>query len=122
MKFESKNFLHMYDTYNCDLSAVQHISFQLNRFSAKCRFLFPILHFFTVKSLSVTQRSVSQENAFKKLQNPVAFFFSLKTIGSNNSLTLIENNFGFFMIAKYEFKVTTLNTEAYGQNAPSCDP
>ena len=57
----------MCDTYNCELSKAQHISFQLNRFSVKYRFPFPILRgFFTVKSLSVTQRSVSQENAYKK--------------------------------------------------------
>ena len=30
--------------------------------------------FFTVKSPSVTKRSVSQENAFKKSKNPRAFF------------------------------------------------
>ena len=62
------------------------------------------LHFFTVKSPSVTQRSVSQENAFKKSKNPSPLF--RKTIGSNNSFTLIENNFRFFKIAKFEFKVT----------------
>ena len=51
--------------------------------------------FFTVKSPSITLRSVSQENAFKKEQKLVAFFFFRKTIGSNNSFTLIENNFRF---------------------------
>ena len=30
--------------------------------------------FFTIKSPSVTQRAVSQENVFKKEQKPVAFF------------------------------------------------
>ena len=30
--------------------------------------------FFTVKSPSVTQRSVTQENAFKKSKNPSLFF------------------------------------------------
>ena len=29
-----------------------------------------------------------------------------KTIDSNNSFTLIENNYRFFTIAKFEFKVT----------------
>ena len=48
---------------------------------------------FTVKQPSVTQISVSQENAFKKSNNPSPFF--RKTIGSNNSFTLIENNFMF---------------------------
>ena len=49
--------------------------------------------FFTTKSTNVTQKSVSQENAFKKSENPSAFFRN--TIDSNNSLTLIENNFRF---------------------------
>ena len=57
--------LHMCDTYNCDY--LKHstfcfnlIDFQLNRFP------FPILRFLTVKSPSITERSVSQENAHKK--------------------------------------------------------
>ena len=58
----------------------------------------PNLIFFTVKSPSVSQRSVSQENALKKSKNLLAFFH--KTIDSNNSFTLIENNFRFL------FKVT----------------
>ena len=49
--------------------------------------------YFTIKSPSITQRSVSQENAFKKSKNPLAF--CCKTIGSNNSFILIENNFRF---------------------------
>ena len=53
----------------------------------------PNFMFFTVKSRSVTQRSVSQENVFKKSKNLSAFL--CKTIGSNNSFTLIENNFMF---------------------------
>ena len=58
----------MCDTYNCDY--LKHSTFRFNlgpnRFSVKYRFPFPILRFFTVKSPSVTQRSVSQENAYKK--------------------------------------------------------
>ena len=49
--------------------------------------------FFAVKSPSVTQRSVSKENAFKKNENPSPFFH--KAIGLNNSFTLIENNLWF---------------------------
>ena len=52
---------------------------------------FPKFAFFTVKSPKATQRSVSQENDFIKSKNPSPFFH--KTIGSNNSFTLIENNF-----------------------------
>ena len=41
-----KILLHMCDTYNCDyLKHMQHISSQLNRFSVRYRFPFPILRF-----------------------------------------------------------------------------
>ena len=53
----------------------------------------PNFAFFTVKSPSITQRSVSQEKCYKKSKNPSPSF--RKTIGSNNSFTLIENNFKF---------------------------
>ena len=46
---------------------------------------------FSAKSPSVTQISVSQENAFQKSKRPSPFLH--KTIGSNNSFTFIENNF-----------------------------
>ena len=64
----------------------------------------PNFAFFTVKSSSVTQRSVSQENAYKKSLNlsPVLH----ETIDSDNSFTLIENNFKVIKIAKFEIKVT----------------
>ena len=52
---------------------------------------FPNFASFTLKSPSVTQKSVSQENAFKKSKTPSPFFRN--TIGSNNSFTLIKNNF-----------------------------
>ena len=58
---------------------------------------------FTVKSPSVTQRSVSQENASKNSLNPSPFL--CKTVGSNKSFTLVENYFRL-KIAEFEFKVT----------------
>ena len=62
--------------------------------------------FLTVKSPSVTQRSVSQENAFKENKNPSPFFFFFcKTIDSNGSFILIES-IQVFKISKFEFKVT----------------
>ena len=61
------------------LSAAHSVSFLLDRFSVRCRFPFPILRFFTVKSPGVTQRSASQENAFKKSKKPVGF--SLQNYG-----------------------------------------
>ena len=46
----------MCDTYNCDY--LKH--------SSEIQISLPNFAFFTVKSHSVTQRSVSQENAYKK--------------------------------------------------------
>ena len=63
----------------------------------------PNFAFFTVKSPSVTQRLVSQDNAFKKSKDPSAFV--RKTLGSNNPFTPIENDLKVFKIAKFEFKV-----------------
>ena len=68
------------------------ILFLLNRFSVKYRFPLKNFAFFTVKSPSVTKRSVSEESAFKKCKNPSAFF-SHKTIGSINSFIPFGNNF-----------------------------
>ena len=80
----------------------------------------PNFAFFTVESPSVTERPVSQENAFEKSKNPSPF--SRKTISLDNSFTLTENNFSVFFfffpfffffffffflkIAKFEFMVT----------------
>ena len=75
------------------LCAAHNISFLLNQFPAKYQFSFEFCDF-TVKSPSVTQISVSQENAFKEELKPVAFFFR-KIIGYNISFALIENNFRF---------------------------
>ena len=67
------------------------IDFQLNTdFSSQfCVFL-------NVKSPSVTQRSVSQDNAFKKSKNLLPF--CRKTISSYNSFTLIKNSFRFLRL------------------------
>ena len=68
----SKSFCSM--THIIVIFVAHHISFLPNRFSVKHKFTFPILSFFTVKSPSVTQRSVSQENAFKKSKKQSPFF------------------------------------------------
>ena len=52
------------------------IDFQLNLLIFLIFIFFKI--FFTIKSLGVTQRTVSQENAFNRSKNPVAFFFFSK--------------------------------------------
>ena len=84
----------MCDTYNCDY--LKHSTFRFNLFNFQLNTDF-LLNFacFTVKSPSVTQKSVSLENAYKykKSWNPLPFLH--KTIGSHNSFTLIENNFRF---------------------------
>ena len=89
------SLLHTCDTYNFDY--LQHITFRFYLIDFQLNTDFPsqFCGFFTVKSPSVTQRSVSYENAFKKSKNPSPLFFSCKTIGSNNSFTLIESISGF---------------------------
>ena len=64
----------------------------------------PNFAFLIVKSPSVTQRSVSQENAFKNSSSKKHSPFFMQTIGSNNYFTLIEKKIGS-TIAKFEFKV-----------------
>ena len=69
-----KTLLHMRDTYNCDY--LQHSTFPFNLidFQLITDFSSQFCVFFTVKSPSVTQRSVSQENAFKNSKNPSPLF------------------------------------------------
>ena len=55
----------MCDTYNCDY--LQHSTVRFNLIDFQLNTDFPSnFAFFTVKSPSLTQRSVSQENAYKK--------------------------------------------------------
>ena len=57
--------MHVYDIYNCDY--LPHSKFRFNLIDFQLNTDFPSQFcVFTVKSPSVTQRSVSQENAFKK--------------------------------------------------------
>ena len=84
----------MCDTYNCDHLPHTIFGFYFIDFQLNTDLLPNLAAFFTVKSPGVTQRSVSQENDFKRSKNLSAFFFR-KVIGSNNSFTLIENNFRF---------------------------
>ena len=73
---------------------MQHGTFRINLIDFQINTDFPSQFcVFAVKSHNVTQRSVSQETAFKKSKNLSPFF--RKTIGSNNSFTLIEINFKF---------------------------
>ena len=82
----------MFETYNCDYLKHSTFPFNLINFQLNTDFLSQFC-VFTVKSPSVTQRSVSQENAYKKSYNPSPFLH--KTIGSDNYFILIENNFRF---------------------------
>ena len=68
---------------------LKHSTFRFNFIDFQLYIDFPFQFcVFTVKSPSVTQRSVSQENAYKKSLNPSPFLH--KTIGSDNSFTLIS--------------------------------
>ena len=82
----------MCDMYHCDYLPHTTFRFYLIDFQLNTDFpsQFCVFH---LKSPSVTERLVSQENAFKKSKNPSPFFHH--TIGSDNSFTLIENNFRF---------------------------
>ena len=63
----------MCDTYNCEY--LPHTTFRFYIIDFQLNTDFPSnFVFFTVKSPGVTQRSVSQENAFKNRKNPSAFF------------------------------------------------
>ena len=55
----------MCDTYECDYLKHSTFRFNLTDFQLHTDFLLKFA-FFTAKSPSVTQRSVSQENAYKK--------------------------------------------------------
>ena len=81
----------MCDTYNSDY--LKHSTFRFNLIDFQFNTDFPFQ--FCVFYRKITQRhSVSQENAYKKSYNPSPFLH--KTIGSDNSFTLIENNFRLF--------------------------
>ena len=70
----------MCDTYDCDY--LKHNIFRFNLIFFQLNTDFPSQFcVFTVKWPSVTQRSVSQENAYKKSLNPSPFLH--KTIGSD---------------------------------------
>ena len=71
----------------------QQILFLPNRFSVKYIYPVPIFQIFSAKSPSVTQRLFIQENAFNMSKHPPPFL--RKTLSSNDSFILIENNFKF---------------------------
>ena len=101
IKFESK-ILHMCYSCYCNYCPHSKFFFYLINFQLNTDFP-PQFCIFRVKSLSITSRSFSQENSFKKSKNLLAFL--LKTIGSNNCFTLIENSFQVFETAKFESKI-----------------
>ena len=83
----------MCDTYNCDYLRYSTFRFNLIDFQLNTEFPSQFCVFYR-KSPSVTQRSVSQENAYEKSsKNPSPFLH--KTLGSDNSFTLIENSFRY---------------------------
>ena len=68
--------LYKYDTYNCDYLPHTIFRFYLTDLQNKYIFLFPILRFLPQKLPTVTQRSVSQENVFRKSKKTIDFFFA----------------------------------------------
>ena len=95
IKVRIQKSLCTYVTHYCDYLPhttfpFHFIDFHLNR---AYRLPFPNFRFYRKITYSVTQRSVSQENNFKRSNNPSPFL--RKPTGSNNSFTLIENNFRF---------------------------
>ena len=74
------------------LPDAHHILFLLNRFSVKYRFSFQFGGFFYVESLILKDRFL-KKMLLKRAKTRGLFF--RKTMGSNNSFTLIENNFMF---------------------------
>ena len=107
----------MWDTYNCDYLKYSTFRFDLIDFQLNTDFSSQFC-VFTVKSPRVTQRSVSQENAYKMSKTRRLFSqnYRLEYLFYSN-----WKQFQVFKIAKLEFKVTVY-TMAYGQNAHSCDP
>ena len=82
----------MCDTYNFDYLKHSKFRFTLTDFQLNTDFP-PQFCVFNAKSPSVTERSVSLENAYKKSSKLSPFLH--KNIGSDNSFTVIENNFRF---------------------------
>ena len=95
------NVLYIYDTYNWDYLPHTTFHFYFIHFQLKYRFPYPSLRFYGKITKRYSKIGFSRK-CLKKMQKPVALFH--KTIGSNNSFTLIESNFKFFIIAKFEFK------------------
>ena len=75
---------------------------------------------FTVKSPSVTKRSVKKESAFKKSKNPSAFFFS-QNYRLNSFFYSSWKQFQVVEIAKFWIQCNS-TLWPRGKNAPGCDP
>ena len=88
-----KILLHVCDTYNCDYLKHSTFCFNLVDFQLSTDFPSQFGVFYRKITYRVTQRLVSQENAYKKSKTRRPFLH--KTVGSGNSFTLIENNSRF---------------------------
>ena len=76
--------MHICDIHNCDY--LSHTTFRFYLIDFQLDTDFPSSLRFFVKSPTVTQRLVSQENAFKKSKNPSPFLS--KSVGLDNYFTL----------------------------------
>ena len=76
----------MCDTYNCDY--LQHSAFCFNSIDFQLNTDFPSQFYLFNRKINqrYTQRSVSQENAFKKSKNLSLFFFPAKVLAQINLL------------------------------------
>ena len=68
----------MCDTYKLWLSEAQHISFQLNRFSVKYRFPFPILRFLPKNHLASLKDRFLKKILIKRAKSRRLFFTKLQ--------------------------------------------
>ena len=90
------------------LATVHHIPFVLNRFLLSyIQIPLQNLASFTVKSSSINHRNLSSK-------------MFCKTIGSNDCLTVVVNNFGF--LKWFEFKATVKYSQCEQTNQPTNQP
>ena len=97
----------MCDTYNCDY--LQHSKFRFSLINFQLNTDFPS-QFCTVKSPSVTQRSVSQENAFKRAKTRRLF------------LVKLYSQIMFYSCYDSQIWIQGNSTLKSMSNAPSCGP
>ena len=82
----------MCDPYDCDQSQHTTFCFYLIDFQLNTDFL-PILRYYRKITIALLKDQFLKKMLLKRAK--IGAFFYGRTIGSNNSFTLIENNFWF---------------------------